>query len=463
VVEEKPENVLTSGEIARELLEAIPDALVVVDWESRIVAANGLALQLFGYGREEMVGRGIELLIPPRHHEAHLRARAAFLAKPEARPVGEQLALCGARKDGQEFPAEVRVSVASTPLGLVAMVIIRDVTKRRQAEARHKVLLESAPDAIVAVDRAGRIVLVNGRAEEMFGYDRRELLGQRIEMLVPERHRGGHAEERAAYVQAPVARPMGASRPLTGRRRDGSEFPIELSLSPFEAEEGLLVTSIVRDISGRRAAEEKIRASLQEKEVLLKEIHHRVKNNLQVISSLLRMQVASVKDAQVRAMFDEAQHRIRSMALVHELLYGSKDLSRIDVLEYVRRLASLLFRSHGAAERVRLSITGDPLFIGIDLAVPCGIIANELISNCLKHAFPGERTGSLSVRIEAGDEDCFTLVVSDDGVGLPEATAPAGEGLGLSLVRALADQIHAKVTTERAGGTTWRIAVGEAG
>src|SRR5256885_1284371 len=198
----------------------------------------------------------------------------------------------------------------------------------------------------------------------MFGYTRDELLGQRIEMLVPERFRPRHEGDRSAYASDPHTRPMGAGRALTGLTRDGEEFPVEISLSLLRIEQGILVMSIIRDITDRWRAEELIQASLREKEALLREIHHRVKNNLQITSSLLRLQSRQIEDPATRALFDATQDRIRSMALVHEKLYQSTNLSRIDFPEYVNTLGGLLLSSYGVdASTVRLEVTGTGVYL----------------------------------------------------------------------------------------------------
>ncbi len=318
--------------------------------------------------------------------------------------------------------------------------------------------LEAAPDAIVVVDLGGRIAIVNHLTEEMFGYPRDQLLGQPVELLVPERYRVRHVREREQYGREPRTRPMGAGRELTGRRADGSEFPIEISLSPLRTERETLVISIIRDTTERRRAEEQIKASLREKEVLLKEIHHRVKNNLQVTSSLLKLQSAYIEDPRARALFQESQNRIRSMALVHEKLYQSRDLSRIDFGDYAGSLAGLLLRSFGMARRIELAVRAERVFLPIDSAVPCGLILNELLSNCLEHAFPDGRPGMVVIEVALATDGRHLLAVSDDGVGLPAGfTLDRLDSLGLQLVQTLVDQLHGTLELRRERGTSFRI------
>jgi two-component sensor histidine kinase len=214
-----------------------------------------------------------------------------------------------------------------------------------------------------------------------------------------------------------------------------------------------------QEVLERQRAQERIKTSLEEKEVLLKEIHHRVKNNLQVISSLLYLQSKSIEDERTVEILKESQNRVRSMALIHQRLYQSRDLSKIDFAEYVRSLAAHLFRSYGVdSGLIRLNIDITRVFLGIDTAVPCGLILNELISNSLKYAFPQGRSGEISVEFRQGSLGQCTLMVRDNGVGLAEELdLQNAESLGLQLVNSLVDQLEGTIELDRDGGTAFRI------
>jgi PAS domain S-box-containing protein len=447
----------------RGFLEAAPDAIVVVDREGTIVTVNGLAEHMFGYPRSDLLGQSVELLVPEPYRGKHVADRTGYAQDPRTRPMGAGRELSGRRRDGTEFPVEISLSPLETEHGTLVISIIRDISLRHQAEANFRALLEAAPDGIVVVNARGKIVIVNGQVERIFGYRREELVGQTIELLVPERFRPSHVGDRSGYFEDPRTRPMGQGRELSGRRKDGSEVPVEISLSPLKRDQETLVISIVRDTTQRRQAEEALKASLREKEVLLKEIHHRVKNNLQVTSSLLKLQSGYIQDRQAREMFSESQGRIRSMALVHEKLYQSRDLSRIDFLDYVQTLADLAFRTFGGASgRIARRIQGDEVFLGIDTAIPCGLIVNELLSNCLKHAFPDGRQGTVVVAVAREDDEYFTFSVRDDGVGLPPTVDPEKtESLGLQLVKTLTVQLRATLQVIRAHGTEFRVRLQE--
>ena len=229
------------------------------------------------------------------------------------------------------------------------------------------------------------------------------------------------------------------------KRKDGSTFWGSVTAVAVLDDDGDLkhYDGVVEDVTDKREAAERVHASLREKEVLLKEIHHRVKNNMQVVNSLLGLQSRYIKDEAALRMFRESQDRVRSMALIHEKLYGSKDLARIDFGEYIRTLTNTLYRTYSAdPERIAMDIDVGEVYLAIDQAVPCGLIVNELVANALKHGFPGEwdKKGRISVILQKKKNDQIEMIVEDNGVGLPDGFDIRNtDSLGMRLITILAE------------------------
>src|SRR5262249_14334898 len=208
----------------------------------------------------EALGQPLTLLMPECFHGAHRNGLERYRSTRESRVIGRTVELRGRRKDGSEFPLELSLAVWEAGQTKYFTGMIRDITQRKLAEERFRGLLDSAPDAMVIVRQDGKIALVNKQTESLFGYEREELLDQPVEVLVPDQFRSSHAEHRAGYFARPSVRPMGATLNLSGRRKDGTEFPVEISLSPLVTEEGTLVSSAIRDVTARKRVEEKVAA-----------------------------------------------------------------------------------------------------------------------------------------------------------------------------------------------------------
>jgi two-component sensor histidine kinase len=237
---------------------------------------------------------------------------------------------------------------------------------------------------------------------------------------------------------------------------------VEFSNKAFFSEDGIIqqIQSVGRDINDRKRAEKAIQTSLAEKEVLLREIYHRTKNNLQVVCSLLNLQSARVSDPQILQAFQDTGNRIRSMSLVHEKLYQSKDLSHIDLKDYIKDLAhSLLLNYQMESGKISLQLDLQSVIVNIDTTMPCGLMLNEIISNAIKHAFPGGRKGTISIFLSSSEDGDIELRVADDGVGLPsELDIWNTDSLGLKLINNLAEsQLQGKLAVRREQGTEFRL------
>ena len=359
----------------------------------------------------------------------------------------------GARQEAQARSLNEALADANTSLAA-------EVQARERAAISLRMLLDAMPLGIVVVDATGHIVEVNDALERMLGYTRGQLIARPGDMLVTEEDRETVRAHRARYVAAPsellAARP---GRDLTARRADGSTFATQVSLSPYHVGDQLRIIATVRDVTAQRVVERRMETSLREKEVLLREVHHRVKNNMAVMSSLFYLQSRHAHDPETVRVFRESESRVRSMAMVHEVLYRSDDLSSVDFGSYLDALLSHLMNVYrGTVPGLRLDRDIATLHLALDQAVPCGLLLNELLTNAFKHAFAEATSPVLHVRASASDGR-VCIEVSDNGIGMPDDDANSRPAtLGLRLMRALVEQIDGTIeTSSSAAGTRTRL------
>lgn len=253
----------------RQVIESAPNAMVLVNAQGRITLVNSQTESLFGYSRQELLEKPIEILVPRRFRDAHPGFRDKFFANPSRRAMGSGRDLFGLRKDGSEFPVEIGLNPIPSQDEVLALASIIDITERKRTEDRIRQVIEAVPNAIVQVNRDGVITLVNSQTETLFGYSRDELVGQPVDKLIPDRFRVNHDGFIASYFQNPRTRAMGAGRELYGRRRDGSEFPVEIGLNPITTDEELLVLASIVDITISKQSEDK-------EDLLMQELHQGV-------------------------------------------------------------------------------------------------------------------------------------------------------------------------------------------
>jgi PAS domain S-box-containing protein len=322
-------------------------------------------------------------------------------------------------------------------------------------------VFDSMAAALIVFDPDGNIVNVNRATLTLVGRERSELIGQTFDLVC--RFSAGQSARPGPGVREPSGLPAMRIEPVEKVfvRKDGSEFPVSFSGAELRSGGGPLqgYVCVALDLTEQKRIQQQLRESLDEKELLLREVHHRVKNNMQVISSLLAMQ-SSAGDPEVQKKLDESQNRIRSIALIHEQLYRSSELSHIDVQSYFETLTSQLLQSFGKSGAVRLELATDPIALDIDQSMACGLIVNELVTNALKYAYPAEKGGVIRVSLREHPSGERVLTVSDDGPGLNGAKRSGPPSLGMSLVTTLARQLRGRVEVDGSCGTLVRVFFG---
>ncbi|MEW6733264.1 MAG: PAS domain S-box protein [Acidobacteriota bacterium] len=468
--------------------ESAPNGIVMVNEQGNIILVNSQTEKMFGYTRSELLGSSIELLVPKRLHTQHAMYRRDFISDPQARPMGVGRDLFGLRKDGSEFPIEIGLNPIKTEQGNLVLSTIVDITERKRAEERFRLVVESAPNGITMVDTTGKIILVNTQTEKMFGYSRSELLGESIEMLVPKRFRDTHPANRTYFMVAPQTRPMGAGRDLFGLRKDGSEFPVEIGLNPIQTDQGTMVLSTIVDITERQRAEQERDQLLASEQTARAEaeLANRLKDEfLATVSHELRTPLTAIlgwahllgSDKLNQNDFSQAIKTIqRNAKLQAQIIDDLLDISRIITgkLKIDAKLVDLLPVINSAIEIIKPAVDAKELKFRISIDSTLGPVFGDpnriqqiiwnLLSNAVKFTPKGGRIELSCENFRAHVE----IVVTDTGKGISPDFLPyvfdrfrqadssitrqhGGLGLGLAIVRQLVELHGGTVQAHSAG------------
>ena len=473
------------SDAALEILKSSFDAIVIVDEGGDILLVNDSAERLFGYDERELIGQKVEVLMPDGFRHEHVSHRKQYHKLPRSRPLVSGLKLKGQRKDGAIFDAEIALTPIEHKNGLLVSSVIRDISADDTSEAYFRNVLESAPDAMIIIDHFGKIVVVNGQAEHMFGYTRRQLLGQEVEMLLPEAIRGQHISHRAAFSAAPQLRPMGSGLELKGRREDGTEFPVEISLSPFSSTSGTFVSSVIRDVTNRKEMERQLIEARYEAErankansAFLAAASHDLRQPVQALALLNGALRRTVTDELPLEMIASQQNSLDAMT---NLLNSLLDISRLDAGKVepefeefsVQRLVDRLyaeFSRQASHKGLKFeSDTCEQVVVRSDPNLLSEIIQNY-VSNAICYTDKGE------VKLSCRDvEGNLWIDVSDTGIGIDasqldeiflefnQIKSPGldkeGFGLGLAIVKRLADLLDHEIAVQSdpGNGSTFSI------
>jgi len=466
------------------IYESSPIGVEIYGPDGRLIHANRACLDIFGVTDVEDVA-GFSLFgdpnIPDDARESLLKGD---VVRYETAFDFEKVNYFGLYRTSRSGIAQIYAIIS--PLYLEGsnipssyLVQVQDITGRkhmenalRESERRLANIINFLPDATMVIDKEGKVIAWNHAIEAMTGVKSKDMLGRgKYEYALPfygirrpiliDFVLGSWPELETSYFNL-----IKGDRILVGEAYmpmlDGGKAYLWCVASALYDSGGNIVGAIesIRDITEKKRYEDALNASLQEREVLIKEVHHRVKNNLQIVSSLLRLQSMDLQDKEVLRVLEDSQSRIKSMALVHERLYRSGDLSKVPITEYISKLTSDLVRAFGYERRVRVYVDLDEASLEIDKAIPFGLILNELITNCLRHAFPGDRNGEVHVELGlCGNR--LELTVGDNGVGIPDdVDIYRPKSTGMVLVQSLVKQLKGTLEIKVEGGTRFRICIG---
>lgn len=439
----------------KDLLDAVPAGIIVTHQSGRINYLNAEAEGLFGYSRDELIGKSIDLLLPDRFSHNHAQLRQSYIDQPSTRYMGAGRDLYGKRKDNTEFPLEIglRSLVADGEPLIVATIV--NISRRKQLEERLVKVIDASPYGQLLVDERGIIQLINPSLLKLFGYNKEELLGKSMDILLPERYRDGHEKLRTGYLQKPTLRAMGLGRDLTGRHKSGTEIPIEIGLSPVESDTGNLTLAVVTDISERKRLELNLKQANAHLEEFTYVASHDLKSPLRGISDLVEWinedlnntapEAVNNNIARIKVRIGRMEQLIDDLLLYARAGKRAKESSAVNVHVLITDIIDMHPIPAGFQIEQDISINE------INAAkVPLETVLRNLFNNALKH-----HSGSdpkITISAEASGSYCLFKVI-DNGPGIPKAAQErvfrlfqtlgnnetSGSGIGLALAKRLTE------------------------
>ncbi|PJZ45183.1 PAS domain S-box protein [Leptospira brenneri] len=445
------------------MLNNVLDAVIGTDFSHRINYWNKAAEKIYLWKAEEVMGKSVLEVLKTDY--LNLSSEQVMQrVNLDGSFIGEVVQYA---KDGSIRNIEVNQVLlddeSDLPIGYIA--VGRDISDRlnamrrvKESEAKLTEIIESAMDAIISIDQSKKIILFNGAAEKMFGYQSLEIIGQPLDQLIPMNFRSQHDSNIDSFSKTGVSRrAMGALGQISGLRANGEEFPIEASISQISVKEEKLFTVILRDVSVRNLSESRIQKLLLEKENILKEIHHRVKNNMSSIFTLLTLQARAQSESSVQTILYEAAGRVKSMIVLYDKLYHSETDNTVSLQDYFPAIFNEIVAIFPKKVEVKMNILEDTIELNAKLLSSLGIILNELITNSMKHAFNETTNAEIGLKIFRADKKLY-LEYSDTGIGIPPSISfENSPGFGLQLIGMLVDQIEGKISIVRQPATAFLL------
>lgn len=411
------------------IVESSPNAIVLVNIEGKIAYINSQTEKLFGYSRGELIGQTVEVLIPKRYTEKHPEFRNIFFTSPSVRSMGAGRELFALRKDETEFPIEIGLNPIVTVDGTLVLASIIDITERKKAEERFRLVVESAPNAMVLVNHAGNITLVNKQAEILFGYERNELIGNKLEILIPGRFSAHHPELRHRFFTEPQTRPMGGGRDLFAKRKDGSEIQVEIGLNPIETVEGQMVLASIIDITERKIKESALKKQV-ELEIKNRELEqfayvasHDLQEPLRTVSNYMQVfeeDYVKLLDDNARKYLHSVKNATQRMSMLVKALLDFSRLGRdkklitIDCNKLISNVLADLQRMIKSTDAI-ISVGEMPTTLKV-YEVEISQVFQNLITNAIKFQKKGVQP---QVRINVHQvNEKWQFSISDNGIGI---------------------------------------------